>query len=115
MKRKPVFRLTPYERKLEAELERGEWQPVPEPEASRLKAQFVAAAKRTRKLARVNLRLNPGDVHLLRQKAEREGIPYQTLIASVLHKYATGQFVEEAEIRKVASRLDVRPGARKRA
>ena len=35
--------------------------------------------------------------------AEKEGLPYQTLIGSILHKYVTGQFVEEKKINKVVN------------
>ncbi len=115
MKRKPVFNLTPYERRIEAELERGEWKPVPKKESERLRVEFVKAAARTIKGARVNLRLNPGVVALIRRKAAREGIPYQTLIASILHKYATDQLVDESAIRKVVSKLGGARSDRKRA
>lgn len=49
------------------------------------------AAKNTlRKDARVNIRLASTDLTRIKQKAAYEGIPYQTLIASILHKYAAG-------------------------
>ncbi|NIS38043.1 antitoxin [Candidatus Saccharibacteria bacterium] len=48
----------------------------------------------------VSLRLNRQDLDMLKQKAEKEGIPYQTLIASVLHKYVTDQLVDEKSILK---------------
>lgn len=35
------------------------------------------------------------DVSALKTKALEQGIPYQTLIASILHKYATGQVIEK--------------------
>jgi predicted DNA binding CopG/RHH family protein len=41
---------------------------------------------------RVNIRLSQRDINLLKIKAMEEGIPYQTLMASVLHKYVTGKF-----------------------
>lgn len=40
---------------------------------------------------RVNIRLSSMDLHDIQAKALEEGIPYQTLIASVLHKYVTGK------------------------
>ena len=43
---------------------------------------------------RVNIRLSSGDLADIQARALREGMPYQTLIASVLHKYVTGRLVE---------------------
>lgn len=48
-----------------------------------------------RKDARINIRLASRDLRALQAHALREGIPYQTLISSVLHKYAEGQLVEK--------------------
>lgn len=43
-----------------------------------------------KKDARINIRLSHHDLELIKQKAAYEGLPYQTLIASLLHKYADG-------------------------
>ena|ERR1700733_12421062 len=48
-----------------------------------------AAANYLRKDTKINIRLSHYDVEGLRRIAVREGLPYQTLIASVLHKYVT--------------------------
>ncbi len=48
----------------------------------------------------VNLRLNSLDLELLKRKAEQEGIPYQTLISSILHKFVTDQLVDQKNIVK---------------
>ena len=45
---------------------------------------------------RVNIRLSSADVRDIQALALREGLPYQTLIASILHKYVTGLLVERA-------------------
>lgn len=42
----------------------------------------------------MNIRLSSGDLSDIQVKAIKEGIPYQTLIASVLHKYLTGRLSE---------------------
>ena len=47
-----------------------------------------------RKDARINIRLSSRDLQRLQKKALAEGIPYQTLIASVLHKYVEGRLHE---------------------
>jgi predicted DNA binding CopG/RHH family protein len=58
-------------------------------------AKFKAAARATAiKDRRVNIRLSAGDLNDIQAKALEEGMPYQTLIASVLHKYVTGRFAE---------------------
>lgn len=61
-------------------------------------AKFKAAARATAiKNRRVNIRLSSGDLNDIQVKALEEGIPYQTLIASVLHKYVTGRLTERPE------------------
>lgn len=56
--------------------------------------------KKAREKKSVNLRLNSQDLDLLKRRAEQEGIPYQTLISSVLHKYITDQLVDQKNILK---------------
>lgn len=52
------------------------------------------AAGMFRKDARINIRLSSKDLRGLQKRALEEGIPYQTLIASVLHKYVEGRLKE---------------------
>lgn len=60
--------------------------------------KFKAAARATAiKDRRVNIRLSSSDLHDIQVKALTEGMPYQTLIASVLHKYVTGRLAEREE------------------
>jgi predicted DNA binding CopG/RHH family protein len=60
-------------------------------ELSRLWAAARATAIKDR---RVNIRLSAGDLQDIQVKALQEGMPYQTLIASILHKYVTGRLEE---------------------
>lgn len=61
-------------------------------------AKFKAAARATAlKDRRVNIRLSSGDLSDIQTRALEEGVPYQTLIASVLHKYVTGRLAETRE------------------
>ena len=77
------------ERKLITAYERGEFKPVKNQKEAKRTA--VQAAKRyTRKDARINIRLSSADLEMLKQRAVEEGLPYQSLIASVLHKYVSG-------------------------
>jgi len=52
---------------------------------------FQAIARNTiKKNQKINIRIADNDLAALKRRAAREGIPYQTLIRSVLHKYASG-------------------------
>jgi predicted DNA binding CopG/RHH family protein len=67
----------------------GEFRPVEDQKAAKQTA--VQAARRyLRKDARVNIRLSTADLEMLKRRAAEEGLPYQSLIASVLHKYVSG-------------------------
>ena len=58
-------------------------------------SRFKAAARATAvKDKRVNIRLSSGDLQDIQVKALEQGMPYQTLITSVLHKYVTGRLAE---------------------
>jgi predicted DNA binding CopG/RHH family protein len=81
------------EKELVSSFEGGEWTPVRdrEQEIARLTKMARTAARKNK---RINIRLSDGDLTRIKEIAEREGIPYQTLIASVLHKYGTGLLTE---------------------
>lgn len=71
-------------------------------------AKFKAAARATAiKDRRVNIRLSSGDLSDIQVKALEEGVPYQTLIASVLHKYVTGRLAQRPSSGKSATRKPV--------
>ena len=53
------------------------------------------AANTLKKNRKINIRISENDLSALKRRAAREGIPYQTLIGSVLHKYASG-FLKDA-------------------
>lgn len=73
--------------------ERGEWVRVPDMEA-RIAEYQEAARAFFRKDRRVNIRISNRDILALQDIALEEGIPYQTLMSSILHKYVTGRLVE---------------------
>lgn len=59
-------------------------------------AKYKTAAKNTfKKDKRVNIRISKTDLDLLQEKALIEGLPYQTLMSSVLHKYVTGRLKDK--------------------
>ena len=81
------------EREILESYERGEWVPVADQEA--VIARFKTAAANTlRKDRRVNIRITGADLIALQNIALEEGLPYQTLMSSILHKYVTGRLVE---------------------
>jgi predicted DNA binding CopG/RHH family protein len=86
MKKKPV--LDEDEKELIAEYERGAFRPVKN-QAMAKKEALEAAQRYMRKDARINIRLSTADLELLKQRAAEEGLPYQSLIASILHKYVS--------------------------
>jgi predicted DNA binding CopG/RHH family protein len=63
--------------------------------AERKKRHQEYAEAMFRKDARINIRLSSRDLRALQKKALAEGIPYQTLVASILHKYVEGRLHEE--------------------
>ncbi len=82
-------RLDKDERNLVASLERGEWTSVRDAKAIR---RYLESARRTlRKNRRINIRLSQQDLEALQMRALQEGIPYQTLVSSVLHRYVAGR------------------------
>jgi predicted DNA binding CopG/RHH family protein len=75
--------------------ETEEWQSVANLREEKSKYQGYARAT-FRKDRRVNIRLTEKDLVDLQLRALEEGIPYQTLMASILHKYVTGRLVEQS-------------------
>jgi len=53
------------------------------------------ASNTFKKDKRINIRLTSRDLSSIQKLALREGIPYQTFIASILHKYADGRYLEK--------------------
>ncbi|GAP38890.1 hypothetical protein ABXN37_27865 [Piscinibacter sakaiensis] len=84
--------LDPYELEVLEAYEAGKLKP----QAGKAELQRLRAAARATSLKdkRVNIRLSSADLLDIQAKALEEGMPYQTLIASVLHKYVTGKLAE---------------------
>ena len=102
-------KLEPYERRVLDAFDKGELKSV----ATRTEvAKFKAAARATAiKDRRINIRLSSGDLSDIQVRALEEGVPYQTLIASVLHKYVTGRLAERPATR--ASQVSRRASKRR--
>ena len=81
------------EKKLLESVERGEWKSAGRGKPER--TRYARYAKTTlRKDRRLNIRLSSKDLEAIQKRALEEGLPYQTLIASLLHKYASGRLKE---------------------
>lgn len=82
------------EKEMLGSFEKGEW--VSSKDSAALKKMFKSAAKNTlTKDQRMNIRMTKQDIQSLKVKALEEGMPYQTLVSSVLHKYVSGKLVEK--------------------
>lgn len=61
-----------------------------------IKRHTAYATATFQKDSRINIRLSSKDLRLLQKRALREGLPYQTLISSLLHKYVEGRLTEHS-------------------
>jgi len=75
--------------------EDGEWKSVSDKnrEVGRLQDYATATFKKDR---RINIRISSKDLNSLQKRALEEGIPYQTLVSSILHKYVSGRLRERS-------------------
>lgn len=90
IKKQNKILLDDYENEILEAYESGKLKP------SDTKTDFQAIARNTMiKNKKINIRISGNDLSALQRRAAREGIPYQTLIGSVLHKYVSG-FLKEA-------------------
>jgi len=83
-------KLSKEENELLGSVERGEWKSVSHFEKEK-KSAMLAARETLKKNKRVNIRISQSDLEYLQRRAYEEGIPYQTLMTSVLHKFAHGR------------------------
>jgi predicted DNA binding CopG/RHH family protein len=82
------------EEKILNSFEAGEWKSVGL--SKNIKDNYQKAATNSlTKNKRINIRLNQIDLESIQKKAFEEGLPYQTLISSLIHKFVTGRLVEK--------------------
>jgi predicted DNA binding CopG/RHH family protein len=88
------MKLTKEEKELLNSVEQGEWKQIPDfkSEVSRYRQ---AARATIRKDKRVNIRMTERDLVHFQKRALQEGLPYQTFISSILHKYINGLLAEK--------------------
>lgn len=89
------MKLDNYEKEILKSVDNGEWKSVDHLEEE--KERFSQIARDTfNKNKRINIRLTEKDFKGIKVKSIEEGIPYQTLIASIVHKYINGRLVEKS-------------------
>jgi predicted DNA binding CopG/RHH family protein len=73
--------------------------------STRKRASGSNESFRARKNQAISLRLPREDLELTKKRAAEAGVPYQTLISSIIHKYVTDQLYERDEVRKIVREL----------
>ena len=87
-------KLDKYEKEILESYENDEWQSVDDFETK--KSKYAQSARETfLKNKRINIRISEKDFLGIKTKSLEEGVPYQTLISSILHKYISGKLVEK--------------------
>lgn len=84
-----------YEEDLLGSFENGEWRSVPNLK-NEIERYASSAAATLSKDKRINIRLSSRDLEDVQMRAAEEGMPYQTLIASVIHKYVSGRLFDSS-------------------
>lgn len=94
VKRMKYNKLLDEEKAIENEIEN--LKPVSEMKKKKIE-QLLSQARKNKS---ISLRISNFDLEKLKEKANNEGVPYQTLINSILHKYITNQLFEKDQILK---------------
>jgi predicted DNA binding CopG/RHH family protein len=89
------IRLDQEELELSRSLDRGEWETIADIKEEKEKVKKAADNYfRKTKEKRICIRVFSNDLERIKAIAESDGLPYQTLVTSILHKYASGRFKE---------------------
>ena len=91
------LKLNNEEKDILTSFENDEWKNIPDMEEE-IKKHIEYATATHRKDKRVNIRLSQKDLEAIQRKALEEGIPYQTLIASLIHKFINGRLIDKEKI-----------------
>ena len=92
---KGKFELTEEEKQIENEID--QYKSVSADE----KKKIEKIIDKTKKNKAISLRINNYDLEKIKEKAEREGVPYQTLITNILHKYISDQLYDKDQVFKI--------------
>ncbi|HIF18053.1 MAG TPA: antitoxin [Cycloclasticus sp.] len=90
-----MAKLDPYEKEILEAFDSGKLK-KPKSEKQQIKRHVPAAEATFKKDARINIRLSSRDLRSLQAKALMEGMPYQTFVSSILHKFIDGKLVDKS-------------------
>ncbi len=88
------YKLSPEELEIENNIE--QFVEIDDSEKNKLKNLVT----KTKEKKTITLRLNNNDLEKIKLEASKNGLPYQTFISSILHKYITNQLVDEKVFQK---------------
>jgi len=88
------YKLDTEEQELLDSLENDEWESISNLE-DEIKTHQEIAKNTLRKDKRINIRLSTNDLEALKTNAVELGLPYQTLVSSILHQYASGRLIQQ--------------------
>ncbi|MCK5493387.1 MAG: hypothetical protein KAJ14_09790 [Candidatus Omnitrophica bacterium] len=95
-------KLDKYEQELVDSYESGEWKSIKNVKPE-IKKHQTYARNTIAKNKRINIRISSKDLEDVQVLALEEGLPYQTLIASIIHKFINGNFIEKKQITRHSS------------
>lgn len=88
------LKLNKEEKAILKSVENGEWRSIKNKENEIIRYEKIAKAT-FKKDKRINIRISSKDINAIQTKALEDGLPYQTLISSILHKYVSGRLIEK--------------------
>jgi predicted DNA binding CopG/RHH family protein len=95
--KKKIIKLDNEEQELLKDYENNEFKSVPN--LNKEIKKYSEYAKATiKKNKRLNIRITERDLEAIQRKALADGIPYQTLITSLIHKFVTGKLIEDKKV-----------------
>lgn len=89
-----MIKLDKEEQELSSSVEKGEWQSIEDLDEEITKSKEYAKNTFV-KNQRMNIRISQKDLNALKIRAAEEGMPYQTLVSSIIHKYLSSNLVEK--------------------
>lgn len=90
------YELDDYEKEILRDYEQGKFKPLSKSGLNQEKLRLRAYAKATLdKTKNINIRISESDLLKIKALALRKGLPYQTLISSLIHQHSTGQLKED--------------------
>ena len=90
----------------EKEIEKNARKSKPLTDSDKRKIEaMIENSKKERKARNINIRISENDLYWLRKRSADEGLPYQTLISTIIHKYLTEQLVDEKSVIKAVHLL----------